>query len=348
MVQTDITKAMVTLVVVPRERWSYARESLESIYQHTRHPFELVYIDGRSPRHLRRYLETQAQEKGFHLLRTEYFLTPNGARNLGLNQVQTKYVVFVDNDVVVTPGWLDTLVSCAEQTGAAVVGPLTCQERPLHTIIHCAGGESGISIEHRDGSQMRQVIERIYHQGKQVADMRPGYRRQKTGLAEFHCVLARTDAVQEIGGLDEGLMNTKEHVDFCMSIEQTGGAIYFEPDSLVTYVFAPPLRWTDLPYYMMRWSDRWELNSLYHLRDKWNLSEEGWLSNRIAKVGWRRRFFMIRPFLRHVPIRAVRRLLERLLVLVDKRLNANLTRNDKHHCQRQHQIRETPSHRPAA
>ena len=97
MVQTYATKALVTLVVVARERWSYARESLESIYQHTRHPFELVYVDGRSPRHLRRYLETQAQEKGFRLLRTEHFLTPNGARNLGLNQVQTKYVVFVDN-----------------------------------------------------------------------------------------------------------------------------------------------------------------------------------------------------------------------------------------------------------
>jgi hypothetical protein len=42
---------MVTIVVVPRERFSYARTSLESVYANTHVPFRLIYVDGAA--HLR-------------------------------------------------------------------------------------------------------------------------------------------------------------------------------------------------------------------------------------------------------------------------------------------------------
>ena len=54
---------------------------------------------------------------------------------------ETEYVVFVDNDVLYTEGWLDRLVACADETGAEVVAPLTCQGLPAHTEIHHAGGD---------------------------------------------------------------------------------------------------------------------------------------------------------------------------------------------------------------
>jgi hypothetical protein len=74
----------VTIVVVPRERFSCARESLESIYQYTQTSFNLVYVDGNSPVKVKRYLQAQAQEKNFQLIRTDYYLSPNQARNIGL------------------------------------------------------------------------------------------------------------------------------------------------------------------------------------------------------------------------------------------------------------------------
>ncbi|MGB3754791.1 MAG: glycosyltransferase, partial [Rivularia sp. (in: cyanobacteria)] len=118
------SKPEVTIIVAPRERFSYTRESLESIYEHTQLPFKLIYVDGGSPSHIQNYLETQAAEKQFEVIRTEHYLSPNHARNLGLRKVDTKYVVFIDNDVVVTPGWLKTAVDCAEETNATVVSPL--------------------------------------------------------------------------------------------------------------------------------------------------------------------------------------------------------------------------------
>jgi GT2 family glycosyltransferase len=133
----------VTIVVVPRERFSFAARSLDSVLEHTPASVKLVYVDGGSPPTVRRFVERRASDRSFTLIRKNYFLSPNRARNPGLRDVTTKYVVFLDNDVLVSPHWLDALVECAEQTGAWVVGPTYCEEEPAGEIIHMAGGRRG-------------------------------------------------------------------------------------------------------------------------------------------------------------------------------------------------------------
>ncbi|MEW5860939.1 MAG: glycosyltransferase [Cyanobacteriota bacterium] len=315
----------VTIVVSPRERFSYARESLESIYEHTSVPFKLVYVDGGSPAHIQRYLQQQASEKGFQIIRTDYYLTPNRARNLGLSQVTTKYLVFIDNDVIVSPGWLESLVQCAEETNATVVGPLTCQDTPVHEIVHFAGGEAHIWLEKVGENPRRRLREKMYKQGQRVADVRPKLKRQQTELAEFHCVLVRTEIFEKIGLLDEQMFNTKEHLDFCMTVVEAGGSVYFEPACLVTYVPGPPLQWSDMLFYMLRWSDAWELNSLHRLRDKWNLDEDGYFKYRYKRLGWRRYMTILTPIARRLSLGLAGGRLANLLVPLDKAFNRYLT-----------------------
>jgi GT2 family glycosyltransferase len=238
-------KPIVTIVVVPRERFSCTQASLESIYAHTDFPFKLIYVDGNSPVKVRRYLEAQAQEKRFDIIRTNYYLSPNHARNIGLSRVDTKYLVFVDNDVIVSPGWLTALVNCAEETEATVVGPLMCEKQPIHQRVHFAGGESRVVT---DVKGRRHLREKMYKQGHNAVELRPQLKRTQTELAEFHCTLVRREIFDRIGYLDEAMLNTKEHLDFCMTVAQAGGTVYFEPDSLVTYVPGPPLEWTDLHF----------------------------------------------------------------------------------------------------
>jgi GT2 family glycosyltransferase len=314
----------VTIIVAPRERFSYTRESLESIYQNTEYPFKLIYVDGNSPSDIRRYLEEQAREKKFQLIRTDYYISPNHARNLGLGQVNSKYVVFLDNDVIVTPGWLNTLVNCAEETKATVVSPLICQNLPLHSEVHCAGGESGVKVEIQGNITRYKIIEKIYKQGRMVEDIFPQLQRQKTGLAEFHCMIVRTEIFKQIGVLDEGLMNTKEHVDLCMLVTEAGGSIYLEPESLITYVPGPPLKWSDLHFYMLRWSDAWELSSLKHLRDKWNLTEDEYFQKKYDTLGRRRHYTIISPLVKSFFGRRTYRA-ERLLIKLDRLLNRYLS-----------------------
>lgn len=331
------SQTQVTLVIVPRERFSCSRASLESIYEHTQMPFDLVYVDGNSPPALRTYLEEQALEKQFQLIRTDYYLHPNQARNLGAASVTTPYVVFVDNDVIVTPGWLQALVTCAEETGAAVVGPLMCQHEPVHSEIHFAGGESHIWV---DKTGRRRLREKMYSQGKTVAALQSTLSRTETELAEFHCVLVRSSMLETMNGLDEQMLNTKEHLDFCMSVREAGGTVYFEPDSLVTYVPGPPLQWSDLHYYMLRWSDAWTLASLHRLRDKWDLAEDAYFTTKYKKLGWRRKMTIIGPAIMQLTFGLYSPKLERLLMGIEPRMNRYLTRR---HRATQERARVAPS-----
>jgi GT2 family glycosyltransferase len=258
----------VTIGVVQRERFSLTRESLESLYAATSVPFELMYVDAGSPRHVRRYLEAQASARGIQLIQRPHHVSPNCARNLVLARATTPYLVLVDNDVIFAPGWLDALLDCAEATGADVVTPLICIGRPVHTRIHVAGGQT--TILEAGGARRLKEVQRF--ESTPLASVRGQLVREPTELAEFHCVFARRSLFDRIGPLDEALLSTSEHLDFSLTVRHAGGSIFFEPGALVTYQAPPPLAFTDLPYYTLRWSDAWNLASEQHFHRKWNLS----------------------------------------------------------------------------
>ena len=292
------SKPEVTIIVAPRERFSYTRESLESIYEHTQVPFKLIYVDGGSPSHIKKYLENQAQEKQFQIIRTEHYLSPNHARNLGLRQVDTKYVVFIDNDAT-----------------------------------------------------RRRIIEKIFKQGRKVADVRPQLQRQETGLAEFHCMIVRTEIFDKIGLLDEGLLNTKEHVDLCILVAEAGGSVYLEPDSLVTYVPGPPLELSDVGYYMLRWSDGWEMASLKRLREKWNLSEDKYFQNKYKRLGWRRKMTIIDPISKNLSFgnRFLSKVIGKVVGKADRLLNHYITTSyARKHLQNNSSNQNPPTQPPSA
>jgi GT2 family glycosyltransferase len=258
--------ATVTIAVVPRERFSHTAATLESIYEHTPQPFELVWVDGGSPARVARYLRKQASARGFKLLRTDRYLSPNEARNLAIEGVTTEYLVFVDNDVLVTPGWLDWLVSCADETRAWIVGPLTLIGQDGTDLIHHAGGELGIQETEVGG---RLTTERHFPD-KRLRDVGP-LERRRTATTEFHCVLVRSELFRQVGKLDELLLSMFEEIDLCLAASEAGGDIYFEPRAVVSYVPVPPFALSDLPYYLLRWSEDWNETSLRRFQEKWGL-----------------------------------------------------------------------------
>jgi GT2 family glycosyltransferase len=311
--------AEATIVVVPRDHFSDARESLESIYAHTDVAFELTYVDGRSPRAVARYLRESQAARGFRLIRTEHYLTPNQARNLGARDVTTPYIVFVDNDVVVAPGWLGPLLACARETGASIVSPLNFEGRPLHTTVHFAGGEASVAETRANGRTERHVVDRIF---KTVPAQ-----REPTGCAEFHCMMVRTEDFRRVGGLDERMLSTRENLDFCMAIAAAGGRAYVEPRSRITYLPPSQMALADVPYFALRWSDAWDLASFHRFRDKWRLDEDDYFRAQYRSLGWRRRVLMMRSgLLRWLPHWRLRAGAERVLRPVERRINGLVAR----------------------
>jgi GT2 family glycosyltransferase len=294
---------LATIAVVPRERFSYTAPSLEAIFQHTPPPVELLYLDGGSPPHVRDYLERQAADRPFRLIRRDEYLAPNVARNLAAAQVRTKYVVFIDNDVIPSPGWLEALVNCAEESGAWVVGPMYCEGEPIATTIHMAGGMAGFPTE----NGRRVFRESHCFHGEPLEKIAPTLRRGPVEMIEFHCALVRMDTFDRLGPLDEMLLSAAEHTDLCLMTREVGGQVFLEPRSVVTYVAPPPFERSDLEYFRLRWSQAWNEASVERFRQKWGLAPDDpglrslsrWLSDhrRLALEPYRRmlRLFGRRP-----------------------------------------------------
>ena len=173
----------VTIMVVPREQFSVAGRALQVLYDRSRYPFSLIYVDGGSSRAVRLQLEAEAKERDFTLIRTKGYLTPNHARNLALAQVKSKYVVSLDNDVLVTPGALEALVRCAEETGASVVGPVTCIGEPEGAIVHSAGGLEHIDERHGH----RRFVDQNHFESSRLEDVRPALQRRRNWSSSTVC-----------------------------------------------------------------------------------------------------------------------------------------------------------------
>lgn len=260
----------VTLIVVPNQSFSNTKNSLESIYKYTNIPFKLIYIDGNSPQKVKQYLEIQSQEKGFRLIRTENYLSPNKARNIGLKYVDTEYVVFLNNDVSVTAGWLNHLMRCAEETGASAVSPLCLQTVLEQQIIHFAGGT--LEFEYKDGKM--ELLDKQLFINNSFARVKSFLRRKSTQIIDFNCVLVRKSIFKLIGNLDENLMSVGQEIDFSLSVFAVGRTIYFEPASIVNYASMTSLEYSDTPYCFLRWNYAWNRKSINHFQEKWGLSKD--------------------------------------------------------------------------
>jgi len=302
--------ARVTIVVIPRERFSRTEVSLECLYQNTPAPFNLIYVDGHSPSRVRRYLEQQARERMFQLIRVPEFMPCARLRNIALREVTTPFVVFMENDVLVRPGWLPPLVQCAEETGAAGVAPLYLEQQDDREFVHMAGGLA--RVDDVDGS--RRIVETIFLQGAEVADVRPTLQRCRTELIELHCVLLRADSIREVGGFDEGIQSTADHVDLSLVMMQAGHTLYMEPASTVVFVQPPPFAWYDLPFYFTRWSDPWARQTISHFRRKWRLAaDDPFLAYKYQWTRVRRRFPLTRLVAKACPVHPGQRLVDRCL-----------------------------------
>lgn len=299
-----------TIIVTQRERFGMTEESLDSLYEHTPNA-KVIYVDGNSPKRVAAYLKRESAARGFTLIREERYRTPNQARNIGLAAADTEFVVFVDNDVLYSPGWLDRLIACADEEGASVVAPLTCQGMPAHTEIHHAGGDyapgGDMAGFFAQDPEMGRAFDEVMHgHAEPVEVWKDRLTRKETGMCEFHCALARRDIFDKIGPLDEKLMSTKEHIDFSMCVRQAGGSVWFEPSSVITYVFpcrARPMSREDWPYFALRWSDAYGTRSLEHFIAKWGLnSKPDYVSSKKGIYAMRRMQGMLIPMMRGVPV----------------------------------------------
>lgn len=267
-----INNPLATIVVTPRERYSIVQRTLESLILHTPKNYPIIYVAGGAPPDISAYLTAKCTEQGYQLILQPKFIAPNVARNLGLAQTTTKYIIFLENDVVVEQGWIDALIQCAEEEAADIVSPLCLMGEPVHQNLHSFGGT--LIIEH---IEEKPYLRESHHCEPICLRTHPKrLTRIASDYSEFHCALVRRSVFDQIGLLDEKIVGAAEHIDLALHLRKLNCRGFAEPTAIVSYL-TTSYTIADLDTYTLRWSDEWHFPTMKHLCEKWSLSPNSFL-----------------------------------------------------------------------
>ncbi len=256
-----------TVVVVSRDRWSLASETLGLLLARTdpRHP--VVVVDGRAPRRLRVELDRYAASGRVRVARRNRFLGSNEARNIGADGATTEWVAFVENDAVLSDGWLEKLLALGESRNAASVFPAYLERQPDGPIVHGIGAD--LEVGERAG--VRYLREHQHHLGRRWEDVAGEVQPVARVQSEPHALAIRREVLEEMGGLDEALLSWFDHTDLALHHRERGLASWFAPHVTCTYLAPPPVAFEDVPSFLLRWGRDWYERSLDHLCRVWRL-----------------------------------------------------------------------------
>lgn len=263
------SRPLVTVVITCRERHGLTEHAIEAIARSIRMPARLLYLDVCTPEWLRARIAQRAAEWRLEIIRIDEPLWPSQARRRVAGLIDTKYAVFMDNDVHVLPGWLERIVACAEETGAGIVGPLYLWGDDENTdSIHMAGGELRSTPE--PGGIV--LNERHRHFAKKLGEVE--LKREQCDFVEFHCMLMRREVYTAPDVFNEDVVCVHEHIHAALICRELGYRIYMEPSARVVYLAFAPYALSDLELFRWRWSLEAGDSSLKAFAKRWGVIDD--------------------------------------------------------------------------
>ena len=262
----------VTIVISFRERWRFTPQTVESILKNTGGKFALWLLDSGMPRPMRKALQPFVDAGQLKIIDVPKSDQPNIVRGEIASTINTPYAVFIDNDVVVMPGWLDRMLSCAEETGAGIVCPLYLWGAGGKTdLIHMAGGD--ITLEPTDNGA-RRFTESHRHVSRRIAEVPDDLKRRPCDYGEFHCLMMRREVYSARGMFDPGIVTVHEHIHASMLARELGFETWFEPEARVNYLAFAPWQVGELTDLRARWDFDAAEQSLEAFAKRWNIVDE--------------------------------------------------------------------------
>ncbi len=269
---TQTNQPIVTVVVVPRESFNMYTDVVKRIYAVTSPIFKMIIMEGHAPAPVRRELVEFAKSKSnCRIVLHDKWDYPHNFVNQAMKMIDTKYVVFIDNDVEVLEGWLENLIKCAEEEKVGCVHPiyLTVKLSDPDRKIHIAEGKF-----YKEKVGDKWMIDTIpCYSGVQLKDY-PDQNRKKSDFFEWHTVLFSKALIDKVGPLDDLVI--AEHMDYALRIEKLGEKIMLEPKAVVAYDYERiwEFRGLDREYMLFRWNLKKVFESNDRLIKNWNLSPE--------------------------------------------------------------------------
>lgn len=215
----------LSILIVNYDTADFLEECLASIY---RHPpdcsFEVVVVDNRSPDDSAERVRRLFPQ--VRLLELEENVGFARANNRALREARGRYLLLLNSDTRALEGSLQGLVRALDENPS--VGIVGCKQLDGRDKMQLTWGRfpsfsneiARKALHWRlriDGAQVREYLDRKYH-GSSRVDWVSG-----------SCLIARREAVEEGGLLDENIFLYFEDIDWCRRIQLRGWGILYEP-----------------------------------------------------------------------------------------------------------------------
>ncbi|HEY9173466.1 MAG TPA: glycosyltransferase, partial [Verrucomicrobiae bacterium] len=244
-------KPMASVILLVLNQLEHTRRCLESLAAHTPLPHEIIVVDNGSndgtPEFLREWL---AKTPHGIVIHNETNLGFAAGNNQGLALARGQNVVLLNNDTVVTAGWLEGMLDVLRrEPDTGVVGPMSNR---------VSGPQFVSEVGYTDLSGLPAFA-------KQWAQTHAG-QSFEVGRAVGFCLLARREVIERIGGLDERFGSGNfEDDDFCIRARLAGFRIRIAKDVFIHHTGSQTFKGAKIDYRsaMLR---NWDL-----FRAKWQL-----------------------------------------------------------------------------
>jgi len=210
---------LVSILIVTYNCEEFIEPCLDSILRNTSWPnYEVILIDNASIDRIVDVVEEYSKDnQHIRFLRQQQNLGFAGANNLAAEEAKGEYLLFLNPDTIVPPGWLGRLVRhCeADKTTGAVAA-----------VTNFSGNETKISFEYLNSSEMEQF----------ALDLSVKKARQSTeiSVAPLYCVLVPRSVWDRVGGLDSGYqIGMFEDDDFSHLIKKAGYRVIAGEDCFI-------------------------------------------------------------------------------------------------------------------
>jgi GT2 family glycosyltransferase len=205
----------VSIVMLSWNALEYTKMALESIRAHTAGDYEIVIVDNGSNSETVEWLRAQS---GIRVIYNATNRGYAGGNNQAIAACSGEYVVLLNNDVIVTDGWLESLLAAFDRIpGLGVSAPLSN---------NVAGHQKTVDSHYGNLDEMQ-----AYARRRAQRHRREGYLTDRViGL----CMCIDRRVLEEIGGIDEAFgVGNFEDDDFCIRVRAAGYRIYVCADSFI-------------------------------------------------------------------------------------------------------------------
>jgi len=218
-IEIERTVPRVSVIVVTYNNIELTKACLASLDEHTNHEnLEVIVVDNASvdgsPALLQEWVSQGANRKIILNENNRGFAAGN---NQGLAIADGEYLVLLNNDTFVTPGWVRTLYRHLERNKSiGIIGPVT----------NNIGNEAKIQISYESMDEM--LVESAKYTHSHIGKL------QSIQTAAFFCVMFSRQTYETVGPLDEAFgRGFFEDDDYCRRVEQIGLSIACAEDVFI-------------------------------------------------------------------------------------------------------------------